>query len=78
MFWVRGTQQELSDVIGLTPQHVNDILHRRTAVSKELALQLEDASRSVLGGAGVPWDVWLFSRSTRHPAFFGDPVDGEK
>lgn len=71
-YWPHGAQNDLAELIGCTPQRINDILHRRVGVSKEMALQLEEASRSVLGGAGVPWQEWLFNETTRHDAFYGE------
>ena len=77
-FWPYGTQQALADLTGLGVQHVNDILHRRKGCAKETALLLSQCSLEAVG-THIPWDVFLWNKSARHPALFGDPVrEGDK
>lgn len=75
-FWGRGQQADLAGEAGATAQDINDILHRRRGVSPQRARELEAASLTVLGFA-IPWEAWLFNRTCRHPAFYGEPEGGE-
>jgi len=73
-YWARGQQTELADHLGISPQHLNDILHRRRRVGVDFARELEAASQDVLGSP-IPWETWLYSSTSRHPAFFGEPEE---
>lgn len=73
-YWPHGSQQELADLTGSSVQHINDILHRRKGVSKEMAMRLSNCCEDTLG-IRISWDVFLFNKTTRHPALFGEPVE---
>lgn len=69
-FWKRGQRSELADLADIRRSHLSDILHRRKEAGKAQAIMLEKMSGIVLGYP-IPFKDWLFSKSTKHPAFFG-------
>lgn len=71
-FWQPGERVKISDLSDITIQHISDILHRRRTVGKERAALLEIISGNVLDEP-VPFEAWLFNKTTEHPAFFGEP-----
>ena len=74
--WRRGEQAALAREAGISPQHVNDILHRRRGVSYSRARVLRDASARVLGRRNeIPVLEWLLNRISEHPAFYGTPLE---
>ena len=46
------TQKQLSAMSGLTPTVVNDVIHARRSVTKEIAVSLEKA-------LGIPVVMWM-------------------
>jgi len=76
-FWKHGQQAEVALQARISSQHLSDILHRRRGVSVERAQRLEKASRKVLG-VRIPWEIWICNKQSNHPAFVGDPVNGEE
>lgn len=72
-FWFRGQMAEVARLAGMAPSHLSAVLHRRRSVTKERAVELEAASKEVLGFP-IPLRDWLFNRYTTHPAFFGKGV----
>ena len=75
-FWKYGQRTEIAQRVGISLPNMSEILCRRRGVSKEKAKELEAASAEVLGYP-IPFEAWLFNKSTRHPAFQGAPTEGE-
>ena len=72
-FWERQQRTELAEMAGIQPNHLSEILHRKRGVGKDLARKLYKTSELVLGYA-IPFEAWLFNKTTKHPGFFEDPI----
>ena len=71
-FWKPGERREISELSGISLQHLSEILHRKRSVGKHRARMLEDITTIVLGKP-IPLEDWIFNSSTTHPAFFNSP-----
>jgi addiction module HigA family antidote len=62
------TQRELAKRLGVTPAHVNELIHGKRSVTPETALRLEklfgQSAQSWLN-AQLRWDLWHAMRSTK-------------
>lgn len=74
-FWQRGQMARVAEEAGVSYSYLSDVLHRRRSVGKEKAIELAEASSRVLGYALISWEEWLFSTTSNHPAFFGQPIE---
>jgi len=72
-FWKRGQRAKVAALAGISQSTLSDILHRRRGVSGPRAMALSEASEGE-----VPVMAWFLNRYTKHPAFFGDPVENQK
>lgn len=72
-FWGRGQRHKLAKRTGIPFPHLSDILHRRRGVSKERAKFLEKECKKIK--LDISFEAWLFSRTTKHAAFFGKPIN---
>ena len=73
-YWKKGDRARLAELSYTHKNNLYEILARKRGVSKEKALTLEKAS--ALLGYSIPFEVWLFNKSTLHPAFYGRPTKG--
>jgi hypothetical protein len=79
MLWVRNQQKEIAELAGVSPQRLNDILHRRARCTQLMdAKILEGACNKILGKGKIKFTDFMDSYNTESPYFYGDPVKGEK
>jgi len=71
-YWKHGELSKLAHRAGVSNSYLSDILHRRINVSVASARKF-----SYMAFTYTAKDIavmeWLDSKTTRHPAFFGQP-----
>jgi len=73
-YWSRnGERALLAKTANITDANLYDILHRTRGISPTRALLLERCAEDVLNRK-IPWTAWLLNKTTKHPAFFGEPL----
>jgi hypothetical protein len=74
--WRWSDKAALADAVGITRQHLNEVLTRRCGVSsRELADKLEIAAFNL--GYAIPWDAWMLNKETDNPFFSGKTGEEE-
>jgi len=73
-YWKYGDQTKMAKHADISASYMSDILHRRRSPGKELAQNLSYALQNTKPDY-VPVETWLFNKQSRHPAFFGDPIE---
>jgi transcriptional regulator with XRE-family HTH domain len=75
--WNHGDKAKLAKAVGITPQHLNEILSRRCRVpTRKAADALAQAAAASLGYY-ISSDSWLLNGETDSP-YFGEKVKGKK
>lgn len=76
-FWNHGEIGAVAKACCIGGNNLSEILHRTRSVSVGRAKLLQIKTDEVLGPErAIRWDIWLKNKSTDHPAFFGEPIDG--
>ena len=72
-YWKPKQKAKVARLAKIRQHHLSEILYRKREVSKYKAQDLVEASTLVLGYE-IPLDAWLFNKTTKHPAFYNDPI----
>jgi hypothetical protein len=75
-WWRHGEITALSKACCIGGNNLSEILHRKRGVSVARAKLLEEKSEELMGPErAIRWDIWIQYNNTRHPAFFGEPLE---
>ncbi|MCK5604920.1 helix-turn-helix transcriptional regulator [Candidatus Pacearchaeota archaeon] len=67
MKWPYGVKAAVAREVGISPQYLNNIIHRRKNAKPELASKLEKAV--IAHGLYINKHEWAFATESDHPLF---------
>ena len=66
--WPKGAKAKIAELVGITPQFLNDILSGKNKCPSLRAIDLKAKAKEVTG-IEIPLEDWLENQTTENPYF---------